>query len=91
MNDKKCANGIPEKYLNKIKALELEKVSPREYEDKGDHAIITIDGGFNGTNDWPLYLLQITRIVQELDAWVIDLINDCLDDVWTLRIGVDKD
>lgn len=22
MNDKKCANGIPEKYLNKIKALE---------------------------------------------------------------------
>lgn len=35
MNDKKCANGIPEKYLNKIKALELEKVSPREYEDKG--------------------------------------------------------
>ena len=73
MNDKKCANGIPEKYLNKIKALELEKVSPREYEDKGDHAIITIDGGFNGTNDW-----------------VIDLVNDCPDDVWTLRIGVDK-
>ena len=91
MNNKKCANGIPEKYLNKIKALELEKVDPREYEDKGDHAIITIDGGFNGSGDWPLYLLQITRIVQELNAWVIELINDCLDDVWTLRIGVDKD
>ena len=86
----KTANWIPEEYLNKINELNLEKVSPREYEDKGDHAIITIDGGFNGSYDWPLYLLQITRIVQTLDAWVIDLVNDCPDDVWTLRIGVDK-
>lgn len=90
MNDKKCANGIPEKYLNKIRALELEKVTPSKCEDKGNHVIITIYGGFNGRGDWSLYLLQITRIIQALDAWVIDLINDCLDDVWTLRIGVDK-
>ena len=90
MNNKKCANGIPEKYLNKIKALELEKVDPREYEDKGDHAIITIYGGFNGNGDWITYLNQITTIIQALDAWVIDLINDCPDDVWTLRIGIDK-
>lgn len=83
-------NAVPEEYLEKIKELNLEKISPREYEDKGDHAIITIDGGFNGTGDWSLYLLQITRIVQSLNAWVIDLINDCIDDVWTLRIGVDK-
>lgn len=90
MNDKKCANGIPEKYLNKIRALELEKVTPSKCEDKGNHVIITIHGGFNGRGDWSLYLLQITRIIQALDAWVIDLINDCLDDVWTLRIGVHK-
>lgn len=77
-------------YFDKIKSLDLEKVIPSRYEDKGDHVIITIYGGFNGKNDWPLYLLQITRIVQTLDAWVIDLINDCPDDVWTLRIGVDK-
>lgn len=90
MNDKKCANGILEKYLNKIRALELEKVTPSKCEDKGNHVIITIHGGFNGRGDWSLYLLQITRIIQALDAWVIDLKNDCLDDVWTLRIGVHK-
>lgn len=78
-------------YFDKIKSLNLEKVTPSKCEDKGDHVIITIYGGFNGRGDWSLYLLQITRIIQALDAWVIDLINDCPDDVWTLRIGVDKD
>lgn len=73
-----------------IKALNLEDVSPSTYEDKGDHVIITIYGGFNGNGDWITYLNQITTIIQALDAWVIDLINDCPDDVWTLRIGVDK-
>lgn len=83
-------NKIPEKYLNKINELNLEKVSPREYEDKGDYVIITIDGGLNGSCDWRLYLPQITKIVQEFNAWVIDLIMTASDDVWTLRIGIDK-
>lgn len=74
-----------------IKALNLGGgVSPSTYEDKGDHVIITIYGGFNGNGDWITYLNQITTIIQALDAWVIDLINDCPDDVWTLRIGIDK-
>lgn len=77
-------------YFDKIKSLNLEKVTPSKYEDKGDHVIITIYGGFDGNGDWTTYLNQITTIIQTLDAWVIDLTNDCPDDVWTLRIGIDK-
>ena len=77
-------------YFDKIDSLNLENVVPSKYEDKGDHAIITIYGGFNGNGSWITYLTQIAIIIQALDAWVIDLTNDCPDDVWTLRIGVWK-
>lgn len=77
-------------YFDKIDSLNLENVVPSKYEDKGDHAIITIYGGFNGNGNWITYLTQIAIIIQALNAWVIDLTNDCPDDVWTLRIGVWK-
>lgn len=68
---------LPAKYLEKLNTLNLYKVSPRGLEEKGDHVVITIYGGFNGNGDWITYLNQITTIIQALDAWVIDLINDC--------------
>lgn len=77
-------------YFDKINSLNLENIVPSGYVDKGDHSIITIYGGFNGNGNWITYLNQIITIIQALDAWVIDLTNDCPDDVWTLRIGVWK-
>ena len=56
--------------------------------------IATIFGGDNGPANWPKYLNQFKKLVNELKKkfkmiWVIDLENDCLDDVYTLRIGVE--
>lgn len=79
---------LPDKYLEKLNTLNLYRVFIRTYEEKEDHAIITFDGGYNGSGSWSFYMHQISDIIEILDAWVIDLINDCPDDVWTLRIGV---
>lgn len=56
--------------------------------------IATIFGGDNGPANWPKYLNQFKKLVNGLKKkfkmiWVIDLENDCLDDVYTLRIGVE--
>lgn len=49
-------------------------------------------GGVNGSGDWRDYLYDITELIKALfniydDVWVIDLYNDCIDDVWYLVIG----
>ena len=56
--------------------------------------IATIFGGDNGPAKWTKYLNNIKRLVNELSkkfkfVWIIDLENDCLDDVYTLRVGVE--
>lgn len=55
--------------------------------------IAAIFGGANGPGKWENYLQQIRKLVLELkkkfkDVWLVDLENDCLDDVYTLRIGL---
>ena len=55
-----------------------------------NYKLQNVYGGFNGNGAWITYLTQIAIIIQALDAWVIDLTNDCPDDVWVLRIGVWK-
>ena len=53
------------------------------------HYIITLYGGLNGRGKFFDYLRDVQYIVSHLkDAWLIDWINDCPDDVWVLRIGV---
>lgn len=64
------------------------------YIDKYDTKVIELRGGINGIGEWKDYLFDLQLIFSELDmknihAWVIKLENDCLDDVFTLTIGVD--
>lgn len=55
-----------------------------------DHYIAYIYGGENGPGNWKNYSDFLSELFSNLDhAWVIDLSNDCADDVWTLRIGFD--
>lgn len=81
-------------YKEIIDKLFLTKVSLKSVEEKDDYDILTIYGGFNGNGNFDCYLDQVKDIVDELqfegDVWLIDWINDCPDDVWTLRIGVRK-
>ena len=64
-------------------------ISIHEISKQGTHYIVTLYGGLNGRGDFFDYLSDVQHIVVQLDnVWLIDWINDCLDDVWTLRIGV---
>jgi len=58
--------------------------------------IVNFGGGANGGGDnskWITYLALIKKVLAKIKkefekVWLIDLDNDCADDVWTLRIAV---
>ena len=65
------------------------RISIHEISKQGNHYIVTLYGGLNGKGDLFDYLNDVQHIVTQLDdVWLIDWINDCLDDVWVLRIGI---
>lgn len=82
-------NNIPVYIRGWIDSLKLERIDVRSIEKQEEgHYIATIYGGLNGCGSWDLYIRQIGMIIDSLQgSWVIDLNNDCLDDLWTLRLG----
>ena len=61
--------------------------------DKYGTTVLTVHGGYNGPGEWINYLNALTDLFKELkkhdvDAWVIDIVNDCPDDVFDAKIGV---
>lgn len=63
------------------------------YIDKYGTKVIELDGGLNGIGEWNDYLYDLYSIFSELSlkkihAWMISLENDCLDDIFTVKIGV---
>lgn len=84
-------------YEDIINGLSLKGVSLYSVDEEKDYDILTLYGGLNGKGDFLSYMSQVTTIVWTLenedlvkvkDIWLIDWINDCPDDVWTLRIGI---
>ena len=54
----------------------------------GDHYIAFVSGGNNGHSNWKAYFQSLMMIIEECkDAWVIELDNDCCDDVHYALIG----
>lgn len=54
----------------------------------GDHYIAFVTGGNNGSSDWATYFKSLTTIVNSMkDAWLIEIKNDCCDDVHYALIG----
>ena len=75
--------------INRINALGLLNINVEKVEKVSNYRILTINGGFNGRGHWMVYLHQIRQIIASfLDAWIIELNVDNLDDVWTLKLGV---
>lgn len=84
-------------YSKIIENLYLPKVSVGEVEQLDGHDILTIYGGFNGNGIISEYLIEAGDIVNELiaqlgisynDVWLIDWVNNVIDDKWILRLGV---
>lgn len=82
-------NDIPMYIRGWIDSLHLERVRVHSVEEQEEgHWIATIYGGFNGNGSWDLYIRQIGMIIDSLQgSWVINIEKDCLDDLWTLRLG----
>ena len=63
--------------------------------DKFNTKTITLRGGLNGNGKWSNYLTGIKTVFDTLsdngfDVWVIDIENDCLDDIFYVKIGIEK-
>lgn len=56
--------------------------------DNDDRYVAYIHGGENGTGEWKDYMEYLKRLFTNInDSWLLDLENDCADDVWTLRLA----
>lgn len=57
----------------------------------GSHYVGFVCGGNNGSSDWVRYLESFSQIVKSLpDAWIVEIDNDCCDDVHYALIGFRK-
>ena len=61
-------------------------------DDPSPYYIVQIYGGLNGHGEWTDYFEDLTKMAKALEkighAWLIELENDCLDDVFTLTMGL---
>lgn len=58
------------------------------YRADAGYYIAYIHGGDNGPGSWADYTEYLNELFRSVPgSWAIDLVNDCPDDVWTLRLG----
>lgn len=55
--------------------------------------VLCITGGLNGCGEWKNYFTDLSKVMAKLEdegyhVWTIKLENDCLDDVFTLKVGI---
>lgn len=65
--------------------LKISEVAKVEGE---DYYIAKLHGGKNGSGVWNDYLREILESFKSVHWWMIELKNDCLDDVFDMTIGV---
>lgn len=70
-----------------------EVIGNESYSEEDDkYYIACYYGGLNGPGEWVNYLSDIKKLIEKLNsAWIIDLKNDCIDDVFYLTIGFRKE
>ena len=65
------------------------KITLDEIINKNNHYVVTLYGGLNGYGRLHNYLNDIQEIINQFDnVWLINWDNDCLDDIWALKIGI---
>ena len=61
--------------------------------DKYDKTVIGFYGGLNGNGKWSNYFRDLQRLTDHLESqgihvWLIQIDNDCLDDIFYIYLGV---
>lgn len=79
---KKMIQSLLDKNPGTLKISEVSKVSGEDY------YIAKLHGGKNGCGVWNDYLKEIIKTFKNIHWWMIELKNDCLDDVFDMTIGV---
>ena len=56
------------------------------------YLVVRIYGGLNGKGKWTEYMQIIPKVFNEIEkeyhCWLVQLLNDCCDDAFTLEIGI---
>lgn len=63
------------------------------YVDEYGTLVIELSGGLNGNGHWNHYLKNLSDILYRwteagITGWLLDMKNDCLDDVFQARFGI---
>ena len=97
--DKQWAKDIKKNLLTlaekvKTKKDKLSLFDVVEFNKRDQYLVVRFFGGLNGPGKWTEYMSQITKLINEISkeyhCWLVQLVNDCIDDVFTLDIGVSK-
>ena len=97
--DKQWAKDIKKNLLTlaekvKTKKDKLSLFDVVEFNKRDQYLVVRFFGGLNGPGKWTEYMPQITKLINEISkeyhCWLVQLVNDCVDDVFTLDVGVSK-
>lgn len=59
--------------------------------EEGGHYVCSVYGGLNGGGKWTNYFSDLKTIFEKLrPAWLIEMENDCLDDLWSATFCFNK-
>lgn len=63
--------------------------------DKYGTKVVCLSGGLNGAGEWEDYFDDLSKVIRKLKSsgyhvWTINLDNDCLDDVFNLKVGISR-
>ena len=83
-------SAINEKYNVRLELNSLSTATCVEENTSCDfYYVVDAFGGMNGHGDWSEYLTAINEaFFTNFDAWLISIENDCLDDVFRIKIGL---
>ena len=58
---------------------------------EGGYYVCSVYGGLNGGGKWTNYFSDLKTIFEKLGhAWLIEMENDCLDDLWSATFCFEK-
>lgn len=63
------------------------------FKNESDYSTFDLCGGLNGSGNWSDYFKALSEICDDLlneftDVWVINVVNDCADDIFYCTIGI---
>lgn len=90
----RCLQDVINDCLNHVDTMKIDNFTILPDKSEGDS--IVISGGLNGHGIWSSYFETLSKLMFQIElrypgAYVVKLVNDCLDDVFYLTVRIPKD